>query len=231
MRKDKQETIQLRRLGKSYSEIKNILGVPKSTLSDWLRTTRWSNKIKYQLTKKAQKRSTIQLRKLNRIYRKNLERIYQEARIEAGEEFRKFKFHPLFIAGVSIYWGEGDKTTKHNIRISNTDPLMIRLFIKFLREVCGVPEERIRANVLLYPDLDQNKCKRFWVGKTGLSDKNFNKSVVIQGRHKTRRLPYGVCNINTSSSYLKQKMFVWLTLLPKEFIKNKYYKKGYYMRE
>jgi len=231
MRKDKKESLRLRSLGKSYSEIRNILRVPKSTLSDWLHNTQWSTKIKRSLTEKAQEKNTIRLRNLNKIRGQKLTRIYQEAQNEAKDEFEYFKFHPLFIAGLSIYWGEGDKITKHNIRIANTDPLMIRLFIKFLREVCGVPEEKIRAYILLYPDLDKNKCKKFWIEKTGLLDKNFNKSIVIQGKHKTKRLPYGVCNVGTGSTYLKQKIFAWLTLLPKEFIKNKYYQKDYYTRE
>ncbi len=95
----------------------------------------------------------------------------------------------------------------------------------------GISKEKIRIYVLIYPDLNPDECKNFWIKQSGLPDKNFNRCVVIQGRHKTRRLPYGVCNINVSSTYLKEKMFVWLTLLPKEFIKNKYYKKEYYSRE
>lgn len=231
MRKEKNDALKLRKTGKSYNEIRHLLRIPKSTLSDWLRGLNWSQKIKLQLAQKAQKRNTIRLRELNKIHRRYLSEIYKEARAEAEQEFEYFKFHPLFIAGVSIYWGEGDKATKHNLRISNVDPLMIKLFVKFLREICGMPKEKIRANLLLYPDLSEDKCKNFWIKKSGLSNKHFNKSIVIEGRHKTRRIPYGVCNVAATSTYLKEKMFIWLTLLPKEFIKNKYYKKDYYSRE
>lgn len=228
MRKDKRGALILRKSGRSYGEIKEVMGIPKSTLSDWLRESNWSNEIKLQLTEKTKEARTIKLRELNRIYRKNLKRIYQDACAEAKKEFEDLKFHPLFIAGISIYWGEGDRTTKHSVQISNTDPQMIKLFIKFLREVCGVFEEKIRAHLLLYPDLNPEECKKFWIKNSGLYEGNFNKSVIILGKHKIRRLPYGVCYINVSSSYLKQKIFTWLTLLPKEFIKNKYYKKNYY---
>ena len=34
--KDRQKVIELRKQGKTYSEIKRILGISKSTLSDWL---------------------------------------------------------------------------------------------------------------------------------------------------------------------------------------------------
>lgn len=228
MRADKKSAIKLRKSGKSYAEINKLLSIPKSTLSDWLKTSDWSNKIKKELAKKAQEKSTINLRQLNRIYRNNLEKIYKEARIEASKEFEYFKFHPLFIAGISIYWGEGDKTTKHLVRITNTDTAMIKLFIKFLVEVCGVQNKKIKAYILIYPDLNSNNCIGYWAKQSNLSIDNFNKCVTITGKHKSRRLPYGVCNITVSSSYLKEKINLWLKLLPKEFINNKYYKKEYY---
>jgi hypothetical protein len=181
-----------------------------------------------RLIQKAKERSFARLIRLNKIYKRNLEKFYQEARKEALEEFEYFKFHPLFIAGIAIYWGEGDKSTKHCLKIANIDPLMIKLFVKFLKEICGAPEDRIRAYVLTYPDLNQNKCKNFWVEQSGLSNNNFTRSIVIKGRHKTRRIPYGLCNINFSSTY--EKMYIWLTLLPEEFIKKEYYRKDYYLR-
>lgn len=223
MRTDKIEALHLRKSGKSYQEIKELLSVPKSTLSDWLRDTSWSSKIKRILASKAKKQNTIRLHELNKIRKDHLARLYREARKEAKEEFEHFKFHPTFITGMAIYWGEGDKATKHVVRVANIDPLMIRLFVKFLREVCGVSKEKIRAHVLIYPDLDPIECRKFWINKSGLSASNFNKCVVIKGRHKTRRVPYGVCNIGVSSAYLKEKIFLWLALLPKELQRGSYY--------
>jgi len=223
MRKDKKETLQLRSLGKSYSEIRDLLGVPKSTLSDWLSKTHWSKKIKRILAKKALEKNTIRLHNLNKIRGEHLARLYREARNEAKEEFEQFKLYPTFISGIAIYWGEGDKLSRHLVRIGNIDPLMIQVFVKFLCEVCGMPKKAIRAYILLYPDLDPNKCKDFWIRKSGLVAENFNKCVVIQGRHKKKRIPYGVCYVGVSSTYLKEKIRIWLTLLPKELVKKNRY--------
>ena len=223
MRKDKKEALQLRKSGKSYQEIKELLGMPKSTLSDWLRRNLWSSRIRSILAEKATKKNTIRLRCLNRIRGKRLATLYHEAKNEAKEEFEYFKLHPIFISGITIYWGEGDKLSRHLIRIGNIDPSLIKIFIKFLREICGVPKKTIRAYVMLYPDLSPEKCKDFWMKKSGLAANNFNKCVIIQGRHKTKRIPYGVCYISVSSTYLKEKMRVWLNLLPKELVKKHYY--------
>lgn len=225
MRLDKERVMVLRKSGKSYNEINTLLGIPKSTLSEWLRNIRWSQRIKIQLSKRAVATNRVRIQRLNRLRHERLQRAYEQARKEAKEEFEEFKLYPLFIAGISIYWGEGDKTSKSALRVGNTDPLLIRLFVKFLRDVCGITKHKIRASVLLYPDLNQELCERFWIKNSGLSRMNFNKSVIIQGRHKTRRLPYGVCTVNVTSSYLKEKMMVWLKMLPKELII------GRYMRE
>lgn len=223
MREDKRKALQLRSSGKSYREIKNLLGVPKSTLSDWLTKICWSDRIKRELVKKANEKNTIRLRDLNKIRGKHLARLYREAKDEARREFEYFKLHPLFISGITIYWGEGDKLSRHLIKVGNTDPSMIRIFVKFLHEICGISKKAMRAYILLYPDLEPSRCTDFWVKKSGLSIKNFNKYVVIQGRHKTRRLPYGVCYITVGSTYLKEKIRVWLTLLPRELVKKGYY--------
>ncbi|MBI1985002.1 MAG: hypothetical protein HYS60_02765 [Candidatus Wildermuthbacteria bacterium] len=199
------------------------MGIPKSTLSEWLKTSGWSAKVKRTLIQKAKRGHKIRLQELNSIRGQHLIRLYQQARHEAEDEFKDFKFHPAFISGVVIYWGEGERTSRNLIRVANTDPLMIRLFVNFLQEVCGVPKGKIRAHILLYPDLNSMECKNFWVQQSSLPLENFNKSVLIEGRHKTRRLPYGVCYITVCSTYLKQKMDVWLTLLPKELIKKEYY--------
>ena|SRR3989344_104871 len=216
MRKDKLKAIHLRKTGKSYNEIRTLLGIPKATLSDWFSKEKWSKSVKAVLKKINLEESKVRIVALDKIRGKNLARLYAEARQEAKEEFHVLKYHPLFVAGVSIYWGEGDKATSSGFRISNVDPLMIRTFRKFLTDVCRVDEKRIRAGLLLYPDLDDETCKKFWIKEAGLSPDCFTKSVVIQGREKKRRLVYGVCGLIYSSRFLKEKMLVWISLLGKE---------------
>ena len=216
MRKDKTIAINLRKTGKSYSEIRSLLGIPKATLSDWFKNERWSDRVKKFLNEKNIEESRIRIVTLDKIRGKNLNKLYNEARVEAGEEFHLLKYHPLFTTGIAIYWGEGDKATSCGFRISNVDPLMIKTFRRFLIDVCRVEERRIRATLLLYPDLDDKTCKDFWIEKAGLAPNNFTKSVVIMGKTKKRRVPYGVCGLIYSSRFLKEKMLVWIKLLGEE---------------
>lgn len=221
MRSDKNEAVRLRKIGKSYREIKKQLGVPVSTLSDWLHKIKWSRKLAKKLGEQAKTKSTIRLINLNKIRGNNLKQLYEEAEIEAVKEFENLKLHPLFVAGISIYWGEGDKLSKHIIRVANTDPTMIKLFARFLINICGIDKNKIKLSLLLYPDLNEVECKNFWIKNTKITEKNFNKSIRIEGKHKTKRVRYGVCTVSVCSTYLKKKILKWLKILPVELIKNK----------
>src|ERR1041385_8354584 len=44
--------------------------------------------------------------------------------------------------GIGLFWGEGNKADKYSVRLGNTNPALIKAFIKFLVEICGVKKER-----------------------------------------------------------------------------------------
>jgi len=223
MRADKEAANKMRRDGKSYTEILAALKIPKATLSNWFGHVNWSRDIRKKLTAAAGIVSTERIRELDRVRGKHLERVYGEARGEARKEFEGLKYNPLFIAGLMLYWGEGDKVTKQSTRLINADPEMIRLFVLFLREVCRIPKEKIRAQAIIYPDLDPDGCIAHWSRAAGIPRNSFTKCSVIIGRHKTKRLSHGTCTIYVSSTYFKVKMLEWLSRLPKELMSTGYY--------
>lgn len=226
MREDKDEALILRKQGVSYHKIHELLHIPKSTLSDWLRDVDWSQQVKKQLEEKSRIASTVRIIELTKARKKDLDHIYETAREEARQEFENFKLYPLFITGIALYWGEGDRLSKYQVRLGNTDPLMIETFVSFLLDVCGVRNTKIHASILIYPDINAEACLKFWIQHSRLEEKNFQKTIIIQGRHKTRRLQNGVCTVGVSSRYLKEKFRVWLTLFPEEFKKRQYMRAG-----
>lgn len=223
MRKDKENAVALRRSGKSYNTILKELKIPKSTLSGWFRDVDWSKELRTRLSKANQTESTKRIRELDKVRGVHLKRAYEEAREEAMHELDSLKYNPLFIAGLMLYWGEGDKLTKSLVSLTNADPKMVKLFIFFLTKICKLPESKIRLHLLLYPDLDDWLSKAYWMRETGMPKENFTKSTVIAGKHKTRRLSFGICIVNVSSTYFKVKMLEWLKSLPDELMKESYY--------
>ncbi len=212
MRTDKSEAFHLRRQGKSYNEIAATLRVAKSTLSLWFRGHDFSIAIKETITAQAQIGHTERLRSLNQVRGDTLQAYYEKAVREAAVELQTYITNPLFVSGVVAYWGEGDKTTPSIVRLANTDPQMITLFIQFLLTYCDVPKEKIRGALYIYEDLDEATCKDYWSKHTGLQ--YFHKTMVLPSRHKTKRLPYGTCTVLVSNTYLKRKLLLWIDQLP-----------------
>jgi transcriptional regulator with XRE-family HTH domain len=212
MRTDKQLAFELRKQGKSYKEIHAELGMSVSTLSNWFHGHDFSEAIKRYLNEQNIIKGTERLRTLHKIRGASLDAHYEQARIEAANDLQKYIHNPLFVAAIASYWGEGDKAKNGQVRLANTDPKMIKLFSDFLTTFCAVPKHKLRGALYIYPNLDEEACKKFWIKETGLQ--HFHKTMVLPSRHKTRRLPYGTCTILVSNTYLKKKMLFWIDQLP-----------------
>lgn len=223
MREDKEIATSLRRQGKSYKEIRSALKIPLSTLSDWFGETDWSREISRKLSNEVIIENAGRLRELNKIRGDNLDKAYEEARQEAREEFKRLKYHPLFVAGMMLYWGEGRKNPDTGPQLANSDADLVRLYVLFLKEICRVPEGKIKAHLLLYPDLEDMVCRAYWAKKTGVLWKNFTKSARMKERHGKRRINWGICVVTVSSSYLQKKVIEWLKLTPQELMNRGYY--------
>ena len=127
----KNEAIKLRKKGLSYRKIEGELNIPRSTLSNWLKNKNWSRDLKNKLNKKNNQDYSERIKKLAIINKKKNEERRQKWRESAKNEFARLAKNKLFIAGAMIYDGEGDKTARNGlVRIGNTNPQMIRLFIK-----------------------------------------------------------------------------------------------------
>ncbi len=220
MRTDKSLAFTLRKQGKSYRQISTELNVAVSTLSNWFKGIDFSEDIKKKLTEAAIDTSTIHIKALNRARGDTLEALYMRAEIEALEEMKAYGNEPLFTTAVATYWGEGEKTSKNQIRLTNTDPMMLKVFMKFLLKICAVPKEKIRVAMFIYSDLNEEVCHDYW--STHLDLKAFHKTMVLPSRCKARRLQYGICTIIVSNSYLKKKMLVWIDQLPKIILNREY---------
>lgn len=213
MRKDKDKATKLRSAGHSYKDISKKLGVPKSTLSDWFKDDAWSQDIKASLSAKAILESRVRMTNMSRSASKRWEIWRQSARDSAVMIFPQLKSDSLFISGIMLYWGEGDRKAENGaVRLANSDPAMIYIFFRFLKVTLNVPEDKISLWLLLYPDLIDNVQKNFWSKATGVSLEHFKKSIYIMGKHPTKRLAYGVCNIVVNSRELKEKVLKWIEL-------------------
>jgi predicted transcriptional regulator len=215
---EKNKAFDLRKNGQSYGRIADILNISKSTVSLWFKNVNWSKNIKRSLIEKSKIASRKRLIELNDLRKRKLDDLYVDAEKEAITEYQHIKNDKLFITAISLYWGEGDKVFKNGIvRISNIDERLLWAFNDFLRIICRVNINKIRAGILLYPDLDADECLKFWSKNIKISKDRFFKPTVIQGKHKINKVGNGVCIVSVHDKYLKRKMLVWLDLFRREF--------------
>jgi hypothetical protein len=126
----------------------------------------------------------------------------------------------LKTVGVTLYWGEGYKTEKSNgIDLANSDVTMVRVFLQFLREICGVDEKRLRVLLYCYSNQDIEKLLKFWSKETKIPLKQFTKPYVRTDFRPAMldRMPYGMVHIRYADKKLLKTVMGWI-----EEIKIKY---------
>jgi len=218
MRKDKEKAFELRRQNKSYKTISRELGIPLGTLAGWFRHELWSQDIRDKLGQEASLAFPEKLKRIVAANKKRWADLHETYREEASNEFETLKNDPLFIVGLMLYWGEGDKKLENSqVALSNSDPHLIRLFYLFLTKTMHISPERITVRLLLYPDLIERVQKNLWSKATKISLAQFRSSTTIQGRHPTKRNSYGVCFMRVNSRQLKEKIMKWLDLSQQYF--------------
>lgn len=213
MRKDRGKALELRKQGLSYKTIGQELDIPTSTLASWLKNEPWSQQIKAVLSARVSLSNPRALASMTQANRERWRIKYEEYRSAADREFQTLKNDPLFLAGNMLYWGEGEKQQKSSVvRLSNSEPEMIRIFYLFLTKTLRMDPGKISAWLLLYPDLIDSVQKNFWSKATGMSTQQFKKSIYLNGRNSAKRLSYGVCTVFVSSRALKERILRWLEL-------------------
>lgn len=217
MRHDREKIFELRKQGKTYREIQKLIGVSRSTLCEWFKNAEWSKHIKKLNTNKQIKISTEKLQKMNEARNIMLQKKYEKVEQDAEKEFEIYKNNPLFMAGLMVYAGEGDKSSRNLTRVSNSEFYLHLIFIRFSETFLKVERKNIKIGLLLYPDHNIEQSIEIWSEKLHIPKINFHKSQVIIGKESKRKLQYGVGNSIISSTSLKKKMLKWLELCKLEF--------------
>lgn len=118
----------------------------------------------------------------------------------------------LRIAGIMLYWAEG--TSGGNaVDFVNSNPEMIKIFLKFLRQICGISEERLRFYLYAYSYQSIKKLKTYWNRVTGIPLSQFTKPYVRVGNQNLsgRKLPYGLIHIRYNDKRLLFLVTSWIT--------------------
>lgn len=84
----------------------------------------------------------------------------------------------------------------YEIDFTNNNPSLIKLFLKFLRESIKAPEDKIKAQLFIYPDHDEAKLLKFWSRTTNIPQNRFNKVMhLVQGSGRFKPSQHGTIKI------------------------------------
>lgn len=215
--KDREKALILRKQEMSYSQIKNILKVSKSTLSLWLRN--------YPLSKQRIRELRDQNEQRIEKYRET-RRKKREKRLKQFYREQKKLIFPLtkrerFIAGLFLYLGEGSKSQPTILSVSNTDPSIIKFFIHWLIKNLSIPKEKIKIQLHLYNDMDIGKEVQFWSKILDIPHNQFAKPYIKKNSSKMINhkggFGHGTCNASIGDARLSEKILMSIKAITDQY--------------
>jgi transcriptional regulator with XRE-family HTH domain len=200
----------LRRVeGASIKDIARLVGVSASSVSTWVRDIALTPEQHEALAARNVAYNRQMSGTWNQAARRRAQRVdYQEH----GRAIARFG-DPLFVAGCMLYWAEGAKS-RNTVKFTNSDPEMVRFFVRFLRDRFEVGDDAISLTCNLFADHQarQREIERFWLDVAELPESCLRKSTVnvyskYSQKKRRNKLPHGTCRLTVCRTWLAQSIY------------------------
>ncbi len=181
----------LRRQGKSRTQIKEILGsIGNSTLNQLLRGEPLPPERVGPGYAESRSRAAEGVRRYWAAERAAREAARAAVCAAAAAQIGELTDREIRIAGAIAYWCEGSKTKPYRldeqVRFINSDPALIRFFLKFLEKI-GVSRESLRFCVHIHESADVQAAIHYWASVTGAMPAQFARPVLKRHTPRTSR--------------------------------------------
>lgn len=189
----KSKAIELRKQGLSYAEILEQIPVAKSSLSLWFKGVKLAKPQKQRLTNK---KLAGMKRGWEACHKKRV-LMTEEIKNKAREEINELTKRELWLIGMALYWGEGSKEKKSRpgsgVKFSNSDPKMIKLFLRWLFDVVSVKKEEVYPEIYIHENCKNrlDKVIDYWAEYTGFSRNSFVHIYFKKNKINTKRKNIG----------------------------------------
>jgi transcriptional regulator with XRE-family HTH domain len=193
--------------GASINEIARRTGAAKSSISRWVRDIELTDEQRDTL-RVAAYLGHVKGRTMHAQLRREARKMAQEdgrMRAEQGDSF--------FAAGCMLYWAEGSKE-RNRVEFTNSDPEMVRFFVRFLKTYWNLRDDEIRVTCNLFADhLErQRDIEQFWLDVAELPRESLRRSTVnvyskYSKKKRQNRLPYGTCRISVTRTRVVQAIY------------------------
>lgn len=197
----KPRVLALRREGLSYSQICERLDVkvPQSTLSNWcagiVLCSEAQQKLRERMAGHPYRRAMVSLLARER-------RQKRRDAVTKENAWLKFELDDPVVAKVALvmlYLGEGRKREQNVVDFANSNPGIIRLFIRLFCAVYEVDYGKMRVTVQCRADQDVAQLESYWRKVVGIPEVRFyrTRADARTAGKPTRKAGYmGVCRIS-----------------------------------
>ena len=216
--KERKLARKLRQFGWSVRAIAKQIGCSKSSISKWVQDISLTEE---QITKlkSNQDKGRAKAAQHPNSPKQKWERIRTDIINKSSQEISgNFSNLDLKILGTALYWAEGYNASRNVFLFCNSNTGMIKIMMRFLREICQVQKEKIKGRVNIHPHLNIKKAEEFWMNVTKIPKYNLTKpllSVSKASKGKKDSLPLGTFNIVVCDVRLISKVKGWIKGLSK----------------
>lgn len=192
--------LQLRLKGYSYAEIARRTGLAKSTLSYHLKNVPFTpNSITKRKVMEARQKAVA-------TKKHQKQEVIRDVHKEVLAEIGAVTDRDVIMLGIGLYLGEGTKTAGV-VRLVNTDPRALRLFLKWLY-LLGLSDENIGLRVHAYPETDIDLAQKYWLEQLDLPRTTLQKPCIdrrLSGVARKRgKQPNGTAHLTVRSNGQKR---------------------------
>ncbi|MEI8130632.1 MAG: hypothetical protein WCG55_03975 [bacterium] len=208
---ERDRAISLRKKGLTINEIVAETGYSKASVSVWVRNIPLTEKQKNRISEKGRSLASIELRRTSRLANERKKK--EIVRDSAKNEIRGFSHRDLLVAGAMLYLGEGTKKSKGRASITNADPEVIQMAVRFLVDICGVPHGRLYGHIHIHSHLDIKRAEMYWSKVSGIPRAQFYKTYCkksVASLNKKDSLPYGTIEVGTNDIKIFLKIMGWI---------------------
>lgn len=216
-RLEREQAVDLRKMGLSYSEIQAKVPVSQASLSVWLRAVELQPSHRRRL---AERKLIGQQLAAQTVHNRRLARVASTLS-QAEQEAKEFlnSLNILWVIGTVLYWAEGTKVkewTPHGrVTFTNMDPEMIRLVRAWLVRYCSVASDNLVYALYIHPDADIIEAERYWTLHLGIPRSRlrmyFKRHNPSPHRKHVGRTYYGTMRMSVrSSTLLSHRITGWI---------------------
>lgn len=128
---------------------------------------------------------------------------------KAAKEISRISKRDLWLLGTVAYWCEGSKQKTNNVSVrvifTNSDPFLIKLFVRWVKEVCKVHEERLVYTLYIHETGNLETSLNYWSQILGVNRDYFAKTILKKHNISTNRkydnsLYFGLLKVTVRNS-------------------------------